>query len=82
MHAFWIVTLVFGVIASLIAHSKGRNSLGWFVSGMLVGPFGLVVALLPPIAREGMYVKCPLCREVIREDASTCRFCGGLIERT
>ena len=82
MHAFWLVTLVFGVIASLIAHSKGRNSLGWFIAGMLVGPFGLVVALLPPVPREGMYVTCPSCKEVIRNDAGTCRYCHTLTERT
>ena len=82
MHAFWIVTLVFGVIASIIAQSKGRNSLGWFVAGMLVGPFGLVVALLPPVVRQGQYVSCPACREVIREDATSCRYCHHLLERT
>ena len=82
MHAFWVVTLVFGLIASVIAHSKGRNSLGWFAAGMLVGPFGLVVALLPPVAREGMFVTCPSCREVIRDDAATCRYCHALVERS
>ena len=82
MHAYWIVTLVFGVIASVIAHSRGRNSLGWFVSGMLLGPFALIVAFLPPVVREGMFTACPACREVIRDNAATCRFCHTLVERT
>lgn len=80
MHGLWIVTFVFGVIASVIAYSKGRNSLGWFLAGMFVGPFALVVTFLPPVARDGMFGSCPACREVIRAEAETCRFCGFLLE--
>jgi len=75
MHAFWFVTLAFGVVASIIAFGKGRNSLGWFVAGTFIGPFALIVAFLPPIEREGMFARCPSCREVIRADAGTCRYC-------
>ncbi len=81
MEALWLVTLVFGVVASLIAHGKGRNSLGWFLAGMFIGPFALVVALLPPVAREGMYGSCPVCKEVIRADAVSCRYCHAALER-
>jgi len=80
MHAFWMITLVFGVIASIIAYSKGRNSLGWFLAGMFVGPFALVVTFLAPVVREGMYVVCPSCKEVIREQAVTCRYCHATLE--
>jgi hypothetical protein len=82
MHGLWIITFVFGVIASVIAYSKGRNSLGWFLAGMFVGPFALVVAFLPPISKDGMYVTCPSCCEVIREQAGTCRYCRALVERS
>ena len=77
MHAFWLVTVVFGIVASIIAYGKGRNSMGWFVAGMFLGPFALVVALLSPIERLGMYRRCVACREVIREDAATCHYCQG-----
>ncbi len=80
MHGLWIITIVFGVIAAVIAYSKGRNSLGWFVAGMFVGPFALVVAFLHPVRREGMYTSCPSCCEVIREEAGTCRYCGSVVE--
>jgi hypothetical protein len=75
MHAFWMVTVVFGVVASIIAYGKGRNSLGWLALGMFIGPFALVVAVLPPIEREGMFQRCPACKEVIRAGAGTCRYC-------
>lgn len=81
MDGLWIITFVFGVIASVIAYSKGRNSLGWFIAGMFVGPFALVVAFLPPVTRDGMFEACPACREVVHADAGTCRFCGSLLER-
>ena len=75
MHAFWLVTVVFGMVASIIANGKGRNSLGWFLIGMFLGPFALVVVFLPPVEREGMFAQCPACREVIRADAGACRYC-------
>lgn len=82
MHGYWIITLVFGVVAAIIAYSKGRNSLGWFSAGLLVGPFALVVTFLPPVEKEGMYVSCPSCREVIHEGAATCRFCHATLQET
>jgi hypothetical protein len=81
MHAFWLVTFVFGVVASVIAYSKGRNSLGWYLAGMFLGPFALIVAFLPPVERPGMYVRCPSCKEVIRQEAATCRYCHSGIVR-
>ncbi len=82
MEALWLVTLVFGVVASLIAHGKGRNSLGWFLAGLFIGPFALVVALLPPVFRDGMFAYCPACKEVIRAEAASCRYCHAALERS
>jgi hypothetical protein len=81
MEAFWLVTFVFGIVASVIANSKGRNSIGWYLAGMFLGPFALIVAFLPPVVRNGMFTRCPSCKEVIRQDADTCRFCHNGILR-
>lgn len=76
MNLYIISALVFGVIASLLAHNKGRNSLGWFIAGIFIGPFALIVAALPNIPKEGQYLLCPACCEVIRSDAKLCRYCN------
>ncbi|RLB45903.1 MAG: hypothetical protein DRJ42_28905 [Deltaproteobacteria bacterium] len=75
MHAFWMITLVFGIVSSIIAYGKGRNSLGWFLAGSFLGPFALIVAFLNPVEREGMFATCPACREVVREAAMRCHHC-------
>ena len=81
MHVYLLMGFTFAITASIIAYSKGRNSLGWFLSGFLIGPFALVVAALPPVARDGgVFMRCPACGETIRSDASVCRYCRAHVE--
>jgi len=78
----------FGFIAAVVAISKGRSGFGWFILGMLLGPFALVVALLPsrnlqpPMAAStpaADLVPCPECAEMIQRQARKCRFCGAAV---
>jgi hypothetical protein len=79
MYFYVIAALVFGIVASVIAYGKGRNSLGWFLAGCAIGPFALIVALLPAVPADGRYVRCLACAEVIQADATVCRHCGTVV---
>ena len=82
MHAVFVVALVFGVVSSMISCSKGRNSLGWFLAGLIIGPFALVVAAMPPVVREGQFKRCPGCAEIIQAEAVRCCHCELVLQET
>ncbi len=77
---YMLVAIIFGVIAGMIALSKGRNIVGWFLAGFLVGPFALAVMVLPTLPRQGRFAECPACLEVVRQEATVCRYCGTAFE--
>jgi len=74
------VSLLFGVVAGLLAHHKARNALGWFVAGSVIGPFALLVVLLPMAVKPGVTRRCPQCSETVRSEARICRFCQSELE--
>jgi hypothetical protein len=38
----------FGFLAGVVAISTGLSGCAWFVVGLLLGPFGLLIAILLP----------------------------------
>ena len=85
----WIVIwIVCGIICTVVAQNKGRDGCGWFALGLLLGPFGIVLALVMPADQEAQERKslqqdsrkCPACAELIKREASKCKHCGEKIE--
>lgn len=86
MELLLLIWILCGVAGGMILANKGRSGCGGFALGFLLGPFGLVIALVMGTdhkelekrsLEEGDMRKCPSCAELVRVEATKCRFCGS-----
>lgn len=71
-----LIWALFGVVSAVVAANKGHPWFGWFFAGVLLGPFGLILALVKPPRGK----LCPRCAELVKDEASVCRHCGTELE--
>ena len=88
---FLVVWLICAVVTAIIASAKDRSGFGWFLIGLLLGIFGVIlIACLPsnkpqqvtftaaqPVSNPGQATKaCPDCGETVLAVAKVCKHCG------
>ena len=71
--------LLFGIVSAVVASKKGRSGCDWFALGVLLGPFGFILALVvspnqkkvdAAALKSGTMKKCRFCAELIRREAT------------
>jgi hypothetical protein len=80
-----VIWFVMAIAVAIVASSKGKDGLAWFLYGLVLWPVALVHILVTPmdIVTEEMRLlqsgrrKCPECAELIKVEAKICHFCGN-----
>ncbi|TCP80826.1 hypothetical protein C8J31_11467 [Rhizobium sp. PP-CC-2G-626] len=82
-----ITWIICGIVTGIIASSKGRTGVGWFLIGSLLGIFGLILIACLPSLRSSpqstqalpehrLTMTCPDCAETVLQAANVCKHCG------
>lgn len=78
-----VIWLFCGITVAMIAGSKNRNVIGWFLLGFLFGPFAFIIAFLPKVETSNAPVGHPVSkapRVSVEDLAKKCPSCAEPIK--
>src|SRR5712692_2828903 len=81
------LAVVLGLMTALVARSKGRSPIGWWLYGTLTAPIGLFHAMLMAPKRHSPKKssasagkrRCPHCGEAVKPDLDVCPECWRVL---
>lgn len=76
MIRYLILIAVTGIVGSILAKHKGRSQILWFILCAIVPLLVIAILFLPAVVAKGITKKCSHCAEIIKEDATVCKYCG------
>ncbi len=76
MIRYIILIVVAGIVGAILARHKGRSPILWFMLCTIVPLLIIAIFLLPSVVAKGFTKKCPHCAEIIKENATVCKYCG------
>lgn len=79
---FWFL---FSIAVAVLASNRGRSGFLWFIFSILLSPLlGVIFVLVMENLKlsgdkpnPNTHVRCPDCRELVRNDARKCKHCGA-----
>ena len=86
---YFVLAILFAAITAMVSTSRGNSGTAGFFLGLLLGPFGLLIAIfsrknIGAIEREeistGQMRKCPHCAELVKSEAVICRYCRSELD--
>lgn len=82
MIRYFILIVVAGIAGAALAKQKGRSPILWFLLCAIIPLLVIAIALLPPVVAIGINKRCPHCAEIIKENATVCKYCRMMSQNT